>query len=56
MTMKIVELTHQEYREYANKHSYGNFGQTIEYSKLKFNDDKRKLLLGLITITYMELR
>ena len=46
--MKIINLTSQEYRNYSNLHSARNFGQTIEYSLLKFNNDKRKLFLGLI--------
>ena len=46
--MKIINLNSSEYRSYANIHSNRNFGQTIEYSMLKFNNDKRKLFLGLV--------
>ncbi len=48
MPMKIINLTSKMYRNYANIHNYRNFGQTIEYSLLKFNNDKRKLFLGLV--------
>ena len=46
--MKIINLNQTVYRNYANIHSRRNFGQTIEYSLLNFNRDKRKLFLGLV--------
>ena len=46
--MKIVSLSSTVYRNYANIHSRKNFGQTIEYSMLKYNADKKRLFLGLI--------
>ncbi len=46
--MKIISLTNTMYRNYANIHSHRNFGQTIEYSMLKYNTDKKRLLLGLV--------
>ena len=46
--MKIINLTQTQYRNYANLHSKRNFGQTIEYSMLKFNVNKKRLFLGLI--------
>ena len=46
--MKIVNLTQTQYRNYANIHSKRNFGQTIEYSMLSFNTDKKRLFLGLV--------
>ena len=42
--MKIINLTQTQYRNYANLHSKRNFGQTIEYSMLKFNVNKKRLL------------
>ena len=45
--MKIINLTQTEYRNYSNIHSRRNFGQTIEYSMLSFNYDKKSLFLGL---------
>ena len=46
--MKIINLNQTIYKNYANIHSKRNFGQTIEYSLLNFNSDKRKLFLGLV--------
>ena len=46
--MKIINLTSNEYRNYANIHGSRNFGQSIEYSLLKVNNNKRKLFLGLV--------
>ena len=46
--MKIINLTQTQYRNYANLHSKRNFGQTIEYSMLRFNVNKKRLFLGLI--------
>ena len=46
--MKIVNLTQTQYRNYSNIHSKRNFGQTIEYSMLEINSNKKKLFLGLI--------
>ena len=46
--MKIVTLTQTQYRNYSNIHSKRNFGQTIEYSMLNYNINKKRLFLGLI--------
>lgn len=46
--MKIINLNQTIYRNYANIHSKRNFGQTVEYSLLNFNSDKKKLFLGLV--------
>jgi len=46
--MKIISLTSTVYHNYANIHSHRNFGQTIEYSMLKYNADKKRLFLGLV--------
>ena len=46
--MKIINLTSNEYRNFANSHNYRNFGQSIEYSLLNYNKNKRKLFLGLV--------
>ncbi len=46
--MKIINLTQAQFRNYANIHSYRNFGQTIEYTKLEENEKYEKLFLGLI--------
>ena len=46
--MRIINLTSNEYRNYANIHGSRNFGQSIEYSLLKINNNKRKLFLGLV--------
>ena len=46
--MKIINLTGTQYRNYANIHSKRNFGQTIEYSMLSYNANKKRLFLGLI--------
>ena len=46
--MKIINLNLTQYRNYSNIHSRRNFGQTIEYSMLNFNTQKKKLFLGLI--------
>jgi len=41
--MRIINLTQVQYRNYANIHSKRNFGQTIEYSMLNFNANKKRL-------------
>lgn len=46
--MKIIELTQTQYRNYSNIHNYRNIGQTIEFSMISSNINKRKLFLGLI--------
>lgn len=45
--MKIINLTNTTYKNYASIHSRRNFGQTIEYSMLKYNADKKRYFLGL---------
>lgn len=45
--MKIIVLTHTQYRNYSNIHNQRNFGQTIEYSLLEENRKHEKLFLGL---------
>ena len=46
--MKIIELTQTQYRNYSNIHNYRNIGQTIEFSMISSNINKRKIFLGLI--------
>ncbi len=46
--MKIIDLNEKEYQEFANNNSYGNFGQTLEYSKIIANRRKEKLFLGMV--------
>ena len=46
--MKIIQLNSTEYRSYANIHSRRNFGQTIEYSMLRYNTDKKRYFLALV--------
>ena len=48
--MKIVTLTHTQYRNYSNIHASRNFGQTVEYSLLEENIKFEKMFLGLIDI------
>ena len=45
--MKIIDLTEKEYENYANNND-ANFGQTLEYSRIKANRHKEKLFLGMI--------
>ena len=45
--MKIIQLNSTEYRSYANIHSRRNFGQTIEYSMLRYNTDKKRYFLAI---------
>ena len=46
--MHLINLTQTQYRNYSNIHSKRNFGQTIEYSMLQINNDKKRLFLGLV--------
>ena len=46
--MKLINLSENVYRNYANIHSRRNFGQTIEYAYLETNIHKQRLFLGLI--------
>lgn len=46
--MKIINLTQMQYKNYSNIHSKRNIGQTIEYSNLEFNINKKKIFLGLV--------
>lgn len=46
--MRIINLTVNQFRNYANLHSSRNIGQTYEYTRLKENQPKEKLFLGLI--------
>lgn len=46
--MHIIELTQTQYKNYSNIHSKRNFGQTIEFSMLKNNVNKKRLFLGLV--------
>lgn len=46
--MKIIALTHTQYRNYSSIHNQRNFGQTIEYSLLEENQKLNKLYLGLV--------
>lgn len=45
--MKIIELTQNQYKNYASIHKKRNIGQSIEYAMLDFNRDKKKVFLGL---------
>ena len=46
--MRIIELNQIQYRNYSNIHSRRNFGQTVEYSILDANNNKKRLFLGMI--------
>jgi len=46
--MKIINLNQTQYKNYANIHTYKNFGQTVEYSHLHHIQSQNKLFLGLI--------
>ena len=46
--MKIIELNEKQYQNFANNNSYGNFGQTLEYSRILINRKKEKLFLGMV--------
>lgn len=46
--MRIINLTINQYKNYANLHTSRNFGQTYEYTRLKENQNKEKFFLGLI--------
>lgn len=46
--MKIINLTQNQYMNYANIHSNRNFGQTLEYTRLSDNAKLDKYFLGLI--------
>ena len=39
--MKIIELSQTQYKNYANIHHNRNFGQTIEFSMIVGNIDKK---------------
>ncbi len=46
--MKIISLTQTQYRNYSNLHHQRNIGQTIEYTQLNENINKKRLFLGLV--------
>ena len=46
--MKIINLSENEYREYATENTNSNFGQSLEYSEIQNNVRKNRLFLGLI--------
>lgn len=46
--MKLINLNQSQYRDYSNTHNYRNFGQTIEYSMLENNREKKTMFLGLV--------
>lgn len=46
--MKIINLTQTQYKNYAAKHPFKNFGQTTEFASLESNARKKKLFLALI--------
>ena len=46
--MKIITLTHTQFRNYSSLHNQRNFGQTVEYSLLEENQKLNKLFLGLV--------
>lgn len=46
--MRIINLTQTQYRNYSNIHANKNFGQTIEYTRLREVQNSNKLFLGLV--------
>ena len=46
--MHITELTELQFKNYSNMHSKKNYKQSIEYAKLKKDNDYQRLYLGLI--------
>ena len=46
--MKIINLTQAQFMNYAKLHSYKNFGQTVEYTRLPEYNKCEKLFLGLV--------
>ena len=46
--MRIVALTHTQYKNYANIHKEKNFAQTVEFSMLQINNEYEKMFLGLV--------
>ena len=46
--MHIIELTELQFKNYSNIHSRKNYKQSVEYAKLKEDNDYSKLYLGLI--------
>lgn len=46
--MYITELTQTQYRNYSKIHTRRNIGQTIEFSMINYNINKKRLFLGLI--------
>ena len=42
--MRIIELNQIQYRNYSNIHSRRNFGQTVEYSLLDANNNKKRYI------------
>jgi len=46
--MRIINLTQTQYRNYSNIHEFKNFGQTIEYTRLRSVQNSSKLFLGLV--------
>lgn len=46
--MRIINLTQTQYRNYANIHNSKNFGQTVEYTRLREIQNSNILYLGLI--------
>lgn len=46
--MKIINLTQNQYQNYAKNNSHQNFGQTVEFASLIENNHKKKLFLALV--------
>ena len=46
--MKIIELTEDQFRNYSGVHSRRNHLQTIEYARMKKEDNYESLFLGLV--------
>lgn len=46
--MHIIELTELQFKNYSNIHSRKNYKQSVEYAKLKQENDYKPLYLGLI--------
>lgn len=46
--MHIIELTELQFKNYSNRHSKKNYKQSVEYAKLKQNNDYYPMYVGLI--------
>ena len=46
--MHIIELTELQFKNYSNRHSKKNYKQSVEYAKLKQDNDYSPMYVGLI--------